>query len=64
MNTMEPHITEKDLLTSFESISEELKQYSAADSYLKEYEKEMEGLKEKSHFFVVPASFTYIISSC
>jgi len=61
---MEPKITEKDLLTNFESISEELKQYSATDPYLKEYDKEIEGLKEKRPFFVVPASFTYIISSC
>lgn len=60
---MEPKITEKDLLTNFESISEVLKQYSATDLYLKdlkEYDKEMEGLKEP--FFVVPASFTYVIS--
>ncbi len=57
-------ITEKDLLTDFESISEELKQYSSTDTYLKEYDKEMEGLKEKEPFFVVPASFIYTISSC
>ena len=61
---MEPKITEKDLLTNFESVSEELKQYSAADPYLKEYDKEMEGLKEKEPFFIVPASFIYTISSC
>ena len=54
----------KDLLTDFESISEELKQYSSTDTYLKEYDKEMEGLKEKEPFFVVPASFIYTISSC
>jgi hypothetical protein len=60
---MEPKITEKDLLTNFESVSEELKQYSAADPYLKEYDKELKGLKEKEPFFIVPASFTYIISS-
>jgi hypothetical protein len=61
---MEPKITENDLLTNFESISEELKQYSIADPYLKEYDKEMEGLKEKEPFFIVPASFIYTISSC
>ena len=61
---MKPNITEKDLLTNFESTSEELKQYSSADPYLKEYDKEMEGLKEKEPFFVVPASFIYTISSC
>ncbi len=61
---METNITEKDLLTNFESVSEELKKYSAADPSLAEYEKEMEGLKEKEPFFVVPASFTYIISAC
>jgi len=61
---MEPKITEKDLLTNFESISEELKQHSIADPYLKEYDKEMEGLREKEPFFIVPASFIYTISSC
>lgn len=61
---MEPKITEKDLLTNFESVSEDLKQYSAADPYLKEYDKELKGLKEKEPFFVVPASFIYTISSC
>ena len=61
---MEPKITEKDLLTNFESISEELKQYSSTDTYLKEYDKEMKGLKEKEPFFIVPASFIYTISSC
>ncbi len=61
---MKLNITEKDLLTNLESISEELKQSSATDPYLKEYDKEMEGLKEKEPFFVVPASFTYTISSC
>jgi len=61
---MEPKITEKDLLTNFESVSEELKQYSAADPYLKEYDKELKGLKEKEPFFIVPASFIYTISSC
>ena len=61
---MKPNITEKDLLTNFESISEELKQNSSTDAYLKEYDKEMEGLKEKEPFFVVPASFIYTISSC
>lgn len=60
---MKANITEKDLLTDFESVSEELKQYIAADPYLKEYEEEIKGLKEKGTFFVVPASFTYIISS-
>lgn len=61
---MKPNITEKDLLTDFESISEELKQYSSTDAYLKEYDKEMDGLKEKKQFFIVPASFIYTISSC
>jgi hypothetical protein len=61
---MEPKITEKDLLTNFESVSEELKQYSAADPYLKEYDEELKGLKEKEPFFIVPASFIYTISSC
>lgn len=61
---MKSNTTEKDLLTNFESISEELKQYSSTDPYLKEYDKEMEGLKEKEPFFVVPASFIYTISSC
>jgi len=61
---MKPNTTEKDLLTNFGSISEELKQYSSADPYLKEYDKEMEGLKEKEPFFIVPASFIYTISSC
>ena len=61
---MKPNTTEKDLLTNFESIAEELKQHSIADPYLKEYNKEMEGLKGKEPFFVVPASFTYTISSC
>jgi len=61
---MKPDVTEKDLLTNFESISEELKQYSTTDPYLKEYENEMEGLEVKKPFFVVPASFTYTISSC
>ena len=48
---MKPNITEKDLLTNFESTSEELKQYSSADPYLKEYDKEMEGLKRKRALF-------------
>ncbi|MBU1598665.1 hypothetical protein KKG61_00940 [bacterium] len=61
---MKPNITEKDLLTNFDSISEELKQYSIADPYLKEYDNEMDGLKEKEPFFIVPASFIYTISSC
>ena len=61
---MKPNITEKDLLINFENVSEELKQYSATDPYLKEYDKEMEGLKEKEPFFIVPASFIYTISSC
>lgn len=61
---MKPYITEKDLLTNFESISEELKQYSTTDPYLKEYNNEMGSLKEKEPFFVVPASFIYTISSC
>ena len=61
---MKPNINEKDLLTNFESISEELKQYSTTDPYLKEYDNEMAGLKEKGSFFIVPASFIYTISSC
>lgn len=61
---METKITEKDLLSNFESITEELKKYSVDDPAIKEYDNEMEGLKEKEPFFVVPASFTYTISSC
>jgi len=61
---VKPNITEKDLLTNFESISEELKQYSTTDPYLKEYDNEMKGLKEKEPFFIMPASFIYTISSC
>lgn len=61
---MDFNITEKDLFTNFESIIEELKQRSASDPSLKEYEDEMKGLREKEPFFVVPAAFTYIISSC
>ena len=61
---VKPNITEKDLLTNFKSISEELKQYSTTDPYLKEYDNEMKGLKEKEPFFIVPASFIYTISSC
>ncbi|OGW00474.1 MAG: hypothetical protein A3D97_02450 [Nitrospinae bacterium RIFCSPHIGHO2_12_FULL_39_42] len=61
---METKITEKDLLTDFESIKEDLKKYSVDDPAIKEYDKEMEGLKEKEPFFVVPASFIYTISSC
>ncbi len=61
---METKITEKDLLTDFESIKEKLKKYSVDDPAIKEYDKEMEGLKEKEPFFVVPASFIYTISSC
>jgi len=57
-------ITEKDLLINFEALEKELKEYSASDPSLKEYEKETEGLKEKKPYFVVPASFTYTISSC
>ena len=61
---VKPNITEKDLLTNFESISEELKQYSTTDPYLKEYDNEMKGLKEKEPFFIMTASFIYTISSC
>src|SRR3989304_3694672 len=49
---VKPNITEKDLLTNFESISEELKQYSTTDPYLKEYDNEMKGLKEKEPFLL------------
>jgi len=60
---MKSKITEKDLLTELESISEELRKYSIVDPYFKEYESEMAGLEVNKPFFVVPASFIYIISS-
>ena len=56
-------ITEKDLLINFEALENELKEYSASDPSLKEYEKETEGLEPKKPFFVMPASFIYKISS-
>ncbi|MFQ6081943.1 MAG: hypothetical protein ACE5WD_01120 [Candidatus Aminicenantia bacterium] len=61
---MKDKITEKDLLKDFDSISEELKQYTTTDPYLKVYEKDVKELEDKKPFFVVPAAFTYIISSC
>lgn len=61
---MMTNVTEKDLLTDFESISEEMKKSSAADPYLKEYQQEAEGLNDRKPFVVVPATFSYIISSC
>ena len=61
---MTTQITENDLLINFEEIENELKQYSADDPAIKEYEKEVGEQKEKKPFFVVPASFTYTISSC
>jgi len=65
-NMKNNNITEEDLLKDFDFISEEIKQYTTADTYLREYEKDVEGLKQKDKkpFFVIPASFTYIISSC
>ena len=47
LDIMKTNITEKDLLTNFESISEELKQYSTTDPYLKEYDNEMKREKVK-----------------
>ena len=61
---MKEKITEKELLKDFDSISEELKQYITTDPNLKEYEKDVKELEDKKPFFVTPASFTYIISSC
>lgn len=61
---MRTKIVENDLLINFEEIKNELKQYSADDPALKEYEKEVGEQREKKPFFVVPASFTYTISSC
>ncbi|HPD60183.1 MAG TPA: hypothetical protein PKV48_00270 [Thermodesulfobacteriota bacterium] len=50
------------MLTNFEVLEKELKEYSASDPALKEYEKEADGLKEKKPFFIIPTSFIYEMS--
>jgi len=60
---LKSEITEENLLSKIESISEELRQCSIKDPNIKQYKIEMAGLEDDRPFFMVPAFFIYIISS-